>query len=55
MPAYVIGNIEVTDPGRYATYTPGVGASIAAYGGRFLVRSGAVEKLKARSSRTGSW
>ena len=46
MSAYVIGNIEVMDPVRYVTYTQGVGASIAAHGGRFLVRGGAVEKLE---------
>ena len=46
MAAYVIGNIEVMDPVRYVTYTQGVGASIVAYGGRFLVRGGAAEKLE---------
>ena len=46
MSAYVIGNIEVTDPERYVTYVKGVGASLDAYGGRFLVRGGEVEKLE---------
>lgn len=43
MPAFLIAEIEVTDPDTYARYraqTPGV---IAAYGGRFLVRGGTVE------------
>ncbi len=43
MPAYLIAEVEVTDPEGYAPYraqTPGV---IAAYGGRFVVRGGAVE------------
>jgi uncharacterized protein (DUF1330 family) len=42
----VIGNIEVTDPERHVAYVQGVRASLAAYGGRFLVRGGAVEKLE---------
>lgn len=43
MPAFLIAEIEVTDPDAYARYraqTPGV---VAAYDGRFLVRGGAVE------------
>jgi uncharacterized protein (DUF1330 family) len=44
--AYVIAEVEVTDPEVYATYraqTPGV---IDRYGGRFLVRGGAAELLE---------
>lgn len=43
MPAYLVGEIEVTEPERYALYTARTPAVIAAYGGRFLVRGGAVE------------
>jgi uncharacterized protein (DUF1330 family) len=35
--AYVIANIEVTDPKAYEEYRSRVPAIIAAYGGRYLV------------------
>ena len=38
MAAYLIGDIEVTDPETYDKYRAGVPATIAAYGGKFLVR-----------------
>ena len=38
MAAYLIGDIEVTDPDIYKQYRAGVPATIAAYGGKFLVR-----------------
>ena len=40
MAAYVIVDLEVTDPARFAEYRQQVPATIAAYGGRFLVRGG---------------
>ena len=46
MPAYVIAQIEVTDQAAYDEYGKGVRATIAAHGGRFLVRGGAVEVLE---------
>lgn len=46
MPAYVIANVEVTDPAAYEEYKKGVPATIAAYGGRYLTRGGAVETLE---------
>ncbi|HEY7142200.1 MAG TPA: DUF1330 domain-containing protein [Methylomirabilota bacterium] len=49
MAAYVIVDIEVTDPARYAEYGQRVPQTIAAYGGRFLVRGGAHEVLE------GTW
>jgi uncharacterized protein (DUF1330 family) len=49
MPAYVIVNVRVTDPELYREYTAATPASIARFGGRFLVRGGAVEV------REGSW
>ncbi|HTV44429.1 MAG TPA: DUF1330 domain-containing protein [Stellaceae bacterium] len=41
MPAYVIAEVEVTDPGAYEPYRPLAAASIARFGGRFIVRGGA--------------
>lgn len=46
MAAYVIAQVEVTDRVAYDEYRDGVQATIAAYGGRFLVRGGAVEVLE---------
>ena len=46
MKGFVIANIDVTDDSAYDAYrarTPGV---IAQYGGRFLVRGGAIEPLE---------
>jgi uncharacterized protein (DUF1330 family) len=40
MPAYVLGDITVTDPDRYADYTAHTEASLAPFGGRFVVRGG---------------
>lgn len=36
MPAYVLGDIRVTDPARFDAYRTPAGASIAQYGGRAL-------------------
>lgn len=46
MAAYLILNIEVTNPGRYAEYVKVAGATVAQYGGRYLVRGGRAERLE---------
>jgi uncharacterized protein (DUF1330 family) len=46
MAAYLVADIEVTDAEGYQEYRRTVGASIAAFGGRFLARGGAVEVLE---------
>ena len=46
MSAYVLAEIEVTNPDGYKEYTSTVPATIAKYGGRFLVRGGNVEPLE---------
>ena len=46
MSAYVIGEIDVTDPTAYDDYRKQVLATIEKYGGRFAVRGGAVEPLE---------
>jgi uncharacterized protein (DUF1330 family) len=46
MPAYVIAEIEVADPEAYAPYRARTPDVVAAHGGRFLVRGGAVEPLE---------
>ena len=46
MKAYLIANITVTDPERYRSYRTAVPPVAAQYGGRFLVRAGAVHPLE---------
>ena len=46
MPAYVLAEIEITNPEGYKEYTKAVPATITKYGGRFLVRGGATEALE---------
>ena len=46
MKAYVIGEIEVTDPKLYEDYRKQVLATIEKFGGRFAVRGGKVEPLE---------
>jgi uncharacterized protein (DUF1330 family) len=46
MAAYVIAQIEVTDPALFEEYRRRVPETIAAYGGRYLVRGGASETLE---------
>jgi uncharacterized protein (DUF1330 family) len=46
MPAYLVANVEITDPAGYEDYKKGVPATIAAYGGRYLTRAGATEVLE---------
>ena len=49
MPAYIVVQIEVDDPVPYERYRELAPASIAKYGGRYLVRGGATEALE------GTW
>ena len=46
MSAYVVVEIEVLDAERYEHYKRMVPPSLAAYGGRFVVRGGATEALE---------
>ena len=46
MSAYVIGEIEVTDPAVYEDYRKQVAATVQKYGGRFVVRGGRIEPLE---------
>jgi len=46
MAAYVMGEIEVTDPAAYEDYRKQVMAVVTKYRGRFIVRGGRVETLE---------
>ena len=43
MAGYVIVNDEITDEAGFAEFRQKVGATVAAHGGRYLVRGGATE------------
>jgi uncharacterized protein (DUF1330 family) len=43
---YLIANISVTDPRRFEEYRARVTGVIAQYGGRYLIRGGAIEKIE---------
>lgn len=49
MPAYLIVDIDITDPVKYADYIKAAPASIAAYGGKYIVRGGKAQRIE------GSW
>ena len=46
MPAYIIAEVEVTNPTGYEVYRPLAGASVAQYGGKFVVRGGKAELVE---------
>jgi len=46
MPAYVIVDIEVTDPAAFEEYRKQVPGTVQKYGGRFLVRGGGMEVIE---------
>jgi uncharacterized protein (DUF1330 family) len=46
VPAYVINDMEVTDPVSFDEYRKLSPPTVAKFGGRFLVRGGAVESLE---------
>ena len=41
MPAYLVADVQVTDPVRYEDYKQLAATAIAKFGGRYLVRGGA--------------
>jgi uncharacterized protein (DUF1330 family) len=49
MAAYIVVDVDVRDPVRYEDYKKLVPASLAKYGGRFIVRGGRTETLE------GTW
>jgi len=46
MAAYVIVDIEITDPAGYEEYKKLAGATVEKYGGKYIVRGGATEVLE---------
>ena len=48
MPAYIIGQINITDPDKYQEYARLAAPVTQKYGGRFLVRGGAKTVLEGK-------
>jgi uncharacterized protein (DUF1330 family) len=46
MTAYIVADVEVTDPTEYQTYTKQVMASLEPYSGKFIVRGGNAQTLE---------
>ena len=46
MPAFVIVDIEITDPEQYERYKALAPATVAAWGGRYVARGGATLSLE---------
>jgi uncharacterized protein (DUF1330 family) len=46
MPAYIIVEIEITDPVGYEEYKKQAAATVKQYGGKYIVRGGACETLE---------
>jgi uncharacterized protein (DUF1330 family) len=46
MPAYVVANVLVQDPGAYEQYKQMVSASVERFGGRYLARGGRAQVLE---------
>lgn len=49
MPAYVIVDVNVTDPTKYEEYKKLAAPTVGAYGGKYIVRGGKAQRLE------GSW
>jgi uncharacterized protein (DUF1330 family) len=52
MAAYIIAEVTVTDPQGFEAYRQMVPATVAKYGGKFVVRGGSMEKLEGTGSRS---
>ncbi|KPK56948.1 MAG: D-fructose-6-phosphate amidotransferase [Gemmatimonas sp. SG8_38_2] len=48
MAAYVIVDIQITDPVRYEEYKKMAAPTVAAYDGRYIVRGGTAETVEGR-------
>ena len=49
MAAYAIADVEVTDPIKFQEYGRQVPSTVEKYGGKYIVRGGAIEKAE------GNW
>ena len=54
MSAYIVADIDITDPGLYEQYKPLASAAIEKYGAKPLARGGEVETAEVAGSRSAS-
>ena len=52
MSAYVIAQIDITDPDLFKKYGEQVAAVVKRYGGRYIVRGGSMDNLEGALART---
>jgi uncharacterized protein (DUF1330 family) len=52
MTAYVLASVDVTDPVQYEQYKLLSGPAVAAGGGKFIVRGGAIDVLEGQWPRS---
>ncbi len=48
MAAYILADVQITDPAQYDEYRKWANQAIAAHGAKILVRGGATERLEGR-------
>ncbi|MDR3533080.1 MAG: DUF1330 domain-containing protein [Rhodopila sp.] len=48
MPAYLIANIEITDPAGFEDYRARVPAVVAQYGGRYVIRGNPATQMEGK-------
>lgn len=53
-PVYVVGEIEVTDPATYKTYSDGQSTLVPSFGGQFLTRGTGLARLATIQGTSGS-
>ena len=51
MPAYLVAQIDVHDPGAFEEYRTRVAPVVEAYGGRYMVRTDRPERLEGEEPR----
>ncbi len=52
VPAYIVAEVEVTDPAVFSRYAAQVPATLAPFGGRYLVRSAGIETLEGSAPKS---
>jgi len=50
-PGYVVAQVEVTDAAKFQEYAKAVPAIVASYGGRYMIRGGAITPLEGEAPK----
>ncbi|MDI1262271.1 MAG: DUF1330 domain-containing protein [bacterium] len=46
MPVFIVSRVDITDPARMADYMQAAPATVEAFGGRYIVRTGNIEVIE---------